>query len=154
MTADRQSDVVVYTDGACAGNPGPGGWAAIIIEGGDERAVSGAEPMTTNQRMELRGAIEGLAAIPGRRRVRLYTDSAYVMNCFRDRWYERWERSGWMNAGKQPVANRDLWERLIAETRRHEVVWNKVRGHSGDPLNERVDGLARAAIASVTKPTT
>jgi ribonuclease HI len=103
--------------------------------------------------MELRGAIEGLAAIDGRRRVHLHTDSAYVMNCFRDRWYERWERSGWMNAGRQPVANRDLWERLIAEVRRHEVIWNKVRGHSGDPLNDRVDRLARAAAASVTKST-
>ena len=128
-------------------------WAAIIIDAGDERAVSGSEPSTTNQRMELRGAIEGLAAIPGRRRVNLYTDSAYVMNCFRDRWYERWERSGWLNSGKQPVANRDLWERLIAETRRHDVGWHKVRGHSGEPLNERVDRLARAAIASVTKST-
>ena len=151
MTAAQEPDVVVYTDGACAGNPGPGGWAAIIIDGAEERSVSGPEPSTTNQRMELRAAIEGLAAIPGRRRVRLFTDSAYVMNCFRDRWYERWERSGWMNAGKQPVANRDLWERLIAETRRHQVDWHKVRGHSGDPLNERVDRLARAAIASVTK---
>ena len=116
--------------------------------------VSGAEARTTNQRMELMAAIEGLATIPGRRRVRLFTDSAYVMNCFRDRWYERWERSGWMNAGKQPVASRDLWERLIAETRRHEVAWNKVRGHSGDPLNERVDRLARAAIGSLTRSTT
>ena len=151
MTPAQEPDVVVYTDGACTGNPGPGGWAAIIFEGGSERVVSGGEARTTNQRMELRAAIEGLAAIPGRRRVRLFTDSAYVMNCFRDRWYERWERSGWMNASKQPVANRDLWERLIAETRRHEVVWNKVRGHSGDPLNERVDRLARAAIASATK---
>ena len=124
------------------------------MDTGEERAVSGAEPSTTNQRMELRGAIEGLAAIPGRRRVNLYTDSAYVMNCFRDRWYERWERSGWVNSGKQPVANRDLWERLIAETRRHEVVWHKVRGHSGDPLNDRVDRLARAAVASVAKSRT
>ena len=154
MTAAQEPDVVVYTDGACTGNPGPGGWAAIIFEGESERVVSGAEARTTNQRMELRAAIEGLAAIPGRRRVRLYTDSAYVMNCFRDRWYERWERSGWMNAGKQPVANRDLWERLIAETRRHEVIWHKVRGHSGDPLNERVDRLARAAIGSLTKSAT
>ena len=104
--------------------------------------------------MELRGAIEGLAAIGGRRRVQLHTDSAYVMNCFRDRWYERWERSGWMNAGKQPVANRDLWERLIAETRRHEVIWNKVRGHSGDRLNDRVDRLARGAAAAAAKSKT
>ena len=97
--------------------------------------------------MELRAAIEGLAAIPGRRTVHLYTDSAYVMNCFRDRWWERWEQGGWMGAGKKPVANRDLWERLIAETRRHEVVWHKVKGHSGDPMNDRVDRLARGAIA-------
>lgn len=150
MTALREAEVVLYTDGACTGNPGPGGWAAIIIEGDRERIVSGAEAHTTNQRMELMGAIGGLAAIPGRRRVRLHTDSAYVMNCFRDRWYERWERTGWVNAGKKPVANRDLWERLIAETRRHDVVWQKVRGHSGDPLNERVDALARQAISTLT----
>ena len=144
------AEVTVYTDGACSGNPGPGGWAAIITEGGVERAVSGAEPHTTNQRMELRGAIEGLIAIPGRRRVQLYTDSAYVMNCFRDRWYEKWEKNGWLGAGKKPVTNRDLWERLIAETRRHQVVWNKVRGHSGDVMNERVDELARGAIATLS----
>ena len=97
--------------------------------------------------MELMGAIEGLASIPGLRCVQLYTDSAYVMNCFRDRWWERWERSGWIGANRQPVANRDLWERLIGETRRHDVVWHKVRGHAGDPLNERVDRLARRAAA-------
>ena len=150
MTGTEAADVVVYTDGACSGNPGPGGWAAIVIDG-DDREVSGAEPATTNQRMELRAAIEGLAAVPGHRRVQLYTDSAYVMNCFRDRWHERWERSGWLGVGKKPVANRDLWERLIAQTRRHEVLWNKVKGHSGDPLNERVDKLARAAIGAATR---
>jgi ribonuclease HI len=141
-------DVTVYTDGACSGNPGPGGWAAIISDGG-EREISGAEPHTTNQRMELTAAIEGLAAIPGRRRVNLYTDSAYVMNCFRDRWYEKWEKNGWLGSGKKPVTNRDLWERLIAETRRHDVVWHKVRGHSGDVMNDRVDALARDAIATL-----
>jgi ribonuclease HI len=139
----------VYTDGACTGNPGPGGWAALILENGRERTVAGAEPATTNQRMELRAAIEGLAAVPGRRTVHVYSDSAYVINCFRDGWWQRWERSGWVNAGKQPVANRDLWERLIAETRRHSVVWHKVKGHSGDALNERVDRLARAAIQTL-----
>jgi ribonuclease HI len=147
-------DVILYTDGACTGNPGPGGWAAIIIDGGEERIVSGAEPRTTNQRMELRAAIEGLTALPGRRRVHLHSDSAYVVNCFRDRWYERWERTGWVNAGKQPVANRDLWERLVAESRRHDVVWHKVRGHSGEALNERVDRLARAAIGAPAKSAT
>ena len=145
-------DVVLYTDGACSGNPGPGGWAAIIQEGGVERVVSGAEPRTTNQRMELRAAIEGLAAVPGRRRVHVYTDSAYVMNCFEQRWWERWERNGWIGANRQPVSNRDLWERLLAETRRHDVVWHTVRGHRGDPMNDRVDALARGAIATLGPP--
>jgi len=101
--------------------------------------------------MELTAAIEGLAAIPGHRTAHLHTDSAYVMNCFRDRWWERWEKNGWKSAGKT-VSNRDLWERLIAETRRHEVVWHKVKGHSGDPLNDRVDRLAREAIKSLGAP--
>lgn len=140
--------MIVYTDGACSGNPGPGGWAAIIIDGDAERVLTGGAPRTTNQRMELTAAIEALAAIPGRRRVRLHSDSAYLVNCFRDRWYERWERDGWTTAGRQPVANRDLWQRLLAESRRHDVHWVKVAGHAGDPLNERVDRLARGAIAA------
>ena len=144
-------DVTVYTDGACSGNPGPGGWAAIIIENGAERVVSGAEPRTTNQRMELMAAIEGLAAIPGRRRVHVYTDSAYVMNCFEQRWWVRWETNGWLGAGKKAVTNRDLWERLLAQVRRHDVVWHKVRGHSGDVMNDRVDTLAREAIATIPR---
>lgn len=109
--------------------------------------MSGGAPHTTNQRMELTAAIEALAAIDGRRRVLLHTDSSYVMNCFRDRWWVRWEANGWVGAGKQSIANRDLWERLIAQTRRHDVVWHKVKGHSGHPLNDRVDALARAGIS-------
>lgn len=142
-------EVTVYTDGACSGNPGPGGWAAIIMEDGAERIVSGAEARTTNQRMELMAAIEGLAAIPDRRRVHVRTDSAYVMNCFEQRWWERWEKNGWLGAGKKPVTNRDLWERLLAQVRRHDVVWHKVRGHSGDVMNDRVDALARGVIATL-----
>ena len=141
--------MTVYTDGACLGNPGPGGWAAIISEAGVEREVSGAAPASTNQRMELTAVLEALRAIPGRRRVHVYSDSAYVVNCFRDRWHERWARTGWRNAGRQEVANRDLWEPLIAETGRHDVVWHKVRGHSGDPMNERVDRLAREVAESL-----
>jgi len=99
--------------------------------------------------MELTAAIEGLVALGGRRTVDLFTDSSYVMNCFRDRWWARWEANGWLGAGKQSVANRDLWERLIAETRRHDVVWHKVKGHSGHALNDRVDALARGAIATL-----
>jgi ribonuclease HI len=142
------ADVVVYTDGACRTNPGPGGWAALIFEGADERIVTGAEAQTTNQRMELRAAIEGLAAISGTRDITVYTDSLYVMRCFVDRWWARWERNGWMATGGKPVSNRDLWERLIAETRRHDVTWQWVKGHSGHPLNDRVDLLARQAIAA------
>jgi ribonuclease HI len=138
--------VIVYSDGACTGNPGPGGWAALIIDGGEEREISGSETPTTNQRMELTAAMAGLAAVPGRRRVHLSSDSAYVVNCFRQRWWAAWEQNGWRNAAGQPVANRDLWERLIIETRRHDVIWHKVKGHSGEPLNDRVDALARAAV--------
>jgi ribonuclease HI len=141
--------VILYTDGACSRNPGPGGWAALIFDGGVERVVSGADEHTTNQRMELRAAIEGLAAIPGARDVALYTDSLYVMKCFVDRWWTKWEANGWLNATKQPVSNRDLWERLLAETRRHAVQWHWVKGHSGHPLNDRVDLLARQAISTL-----
>jgi ribonuclease HI len=144
MTAT--SPLVMYTDGACSGNPGPGGWGVILIEDGRERELSGGERSTTNQRMELTAPLEGLRSLAGRRRVTIHSDSAYVINCFRDRWYDRWRRNGWINAQKKPVENRDLWEALIAEVERHDVTWQKVAGHSGDPLNDRADALARAAI--------
>jgi ribonuclease HI len=137
----------MYTDGACSGNPGPGGWGVIIIEEGRERELSGGEHLTTNQRMELTAPLEGLRSLAGRRHVAIYSDSAYVINCFRDRWYERWRRNGWINSTRKPVENRDLWEPLIAEVERHHVTWHKVAGHSGDILNDRADALARAAIA-------
>jgi len=138
--------VRIYTDGACSGNPGPGGWAAIVIDGDEEREISGGEASTTNQRMELRAALEGLRSLEGPRRVALYSDSAYLVNCFRDKWYVRWQQNGWKNSQKRPVESRDLWEGLIALAARHDVAWHKVAGHSGDPLNERADRLARAAI--------
>lgn len=142
----KRQPVIIYSDGACAGNPGPGGWAAIVIDGTSEREVSGGEPSTTNQRMELRGAIEGLRAVEEPRAVALYSDSAYIVNCFRDKWHERWRQNGWKNAQKKPVGNRDLWEALIALAERHQVSWHKVAGHSGDVMNDRADRLARAAI--------
>jgi ribonuclease HI len=148
--SDSTTPVVLFTDGACRGNPGAGGWAAIIIDGG-EKEISGFESYTTNQRMELTAAIQGLGAISEPRSVALYTDSLYVMNCFVQRWWVRWEKNGWLNTGRQPVANRDLWQRLLVETRRHDVTWNWVKGHSGHPLNERVDRLARQAIVDATK---
>jgi ribonuclease HI len=115
---------------------------------GEAHTISGAEPYTTNQRMELRAAIEALAAIPGSRKIALHTDSSYVMRCFVERWWARWERNGWLATGGKPVTNRDLWERLIAETRRHDVRWVKVKGHSGNVFNDRVDSLAREAITA------
>ena len=121
-------------------------WGAIVIDGAEEREISGGETSTTNQRMELRAALEGLRSLEGRRRVALYSDSAYLVNCFRDRWYARWQQNGWKNAQKKPVESRDLWEGLIALAAAHDVAWHKVAGHSGDPLNERADRLARAAI--------
>jgi len=140
------SPVSIYTDGACSGNPGPGGWGAIVIDDGHEIELSGGEASTTNQRMELTAPIESLRALPGRRAVAIYSDSAYVINCFRDRWYERWRQNGWRNSQKKPVDNRDLWEALLAEVERHDVTWHKVAGHSGHELNDRADALARSAI--------
>jgi ribonuclease HI len=147
-----QSPIVMYTDGACSGNPGPGGWGAILIENGRERELSGGENPTTNQRMELTAPLEGLRSLAGHRRVAIYSDSAYVINCFRDKWYERWRKNGWINSQRKPVDNRDLWEPLIAlALEHHEVSWHKVAGHSGDPLNDRADALARAAITRVAR---
>jgi len=140
------SPVQIYTDGACSGNPGPGGWAAILIDDGNEIELSGGESHTTNQRMELTGPIEGLRALTGRRAVAIHSDSAYVVNCFRDKWYLRWRANGWRNAQKKPVENRDLWEALLELVEGHDVTWHKVAGHSGHPLNDRADALARAAI--------
>jgi len=145
-TSSPRSPVIMYTDGACSGNPGPGGWGAILIDGGRETELSGGENPTTNQRMEMTAPLAGLRAIEGRRQVAIYSDSAYVINCFRDRWYERWRRNGWLNSQKKPVENRDLWEALLAAVERHDVTWHKVAGHSGDPLNDRADALARSAI--------
>jgi ribonuclease HI len=141
-----QSPVIMYTDGACSGNPGPGGWGVLIIEDGRERELSGGENPTTNQRMELTAPIQGLRVLEGRRRVEIHSDSAYVINCFRDKWYERWRKNGWLNAQKKPVENRDLWEALIAQVERHDVTWHKVAGHSGHPENDRADALARSGI--------
>ena len=141
-----QQPVIAYTDGACSGNPGPGGWAAIVIEHGQERELFGGEQHTTNQRMELMGVIQTLYSLHPVSKVAIHSDSAYVINCFRDKWYERWRKNGWLNAQKKPVENRDLWEALIALVAQHDVTWHKVPGHSGHPLNDRADALARSGI--------
>ncbi|MBE0481245.1 MAG: ribonuclease HI [Dehalococcoidia bacterium] len=147
MTSDR---IQIHCDGACAGNGrrrNRGGWAAILVHKGRTRTVSGGEPDTTNQRMELTACIKGLESVKdGRAGIDVYSDSAYLVNCFRDRWHERWVRNGWKNYRKQPVENRDLWERLLKLVARYDVSFHKVSGHSGNVLNEAADRLARAAM--------
>ena len=140
------TDVELWTDGACSGNPGPGGWACVLRCGDEhERELSGHDPATTNNRMELMAVISGLAALTRPCRVTVHLDSAYVMHAVTKGWIPAWQKRGWKTAAKTPVANRDLWEQLIAELDRHEVGWRKVRGHAGVELNERVDRLAVAA---------
>jgi ribonuclease HI len=136
--------IVVYTDGACSGNPGPGGWAWAVAPSGAPQA-SGGEPRTTNQRMEVRAALEAIRAFDPHETIEVVSDSTYVVNCFRDRWWEGWLRRGWTNSQRQPVANRDLWEPLIGEVRQREVRFRWVKGHGGDPMNDLVDRLAVAA---------
>ena len=137
--------VSLYTDGACEGNPGPGGFAAIIDDGSASREVTGAESRTTNNRMELRAVIEGLRALAEPAIVRVVTDSQYVAKGMQS-WIHAWRRKGWKTASGAPVKNRDLWEDLDREVQRHKVRWEWVRGHAGHPENERADALARAAI--------
>jgi ribonuclease HI len=136
--------VEVWTDGGCKPNPGPGGWAAILRFGTNERELSGAEPVTTNNRMELTAAAAALEALTRPCRVVLHTDSEYVRNGV-TRWHAGWVRRNWRNAAGDPVANMDLWRRLLAAAAQHEVEWRWVRGHAGDLMNERADRLATRA---------
>ena len=137
--------VEIFSDGACSGNPGPGGWGTILRCGGQEKELSGFEPETTNNRMELIGAIAGLEALTRPCRVRITTDSEYVKKGMTE-WIGGWVKRGWKNTQKKPVANRDLWERLLELADQHQVEWHWVRGHDGHAENERCDALARAAI--------
>lgn len=137
--------VEIYTDGACSGNPGPGGWGAILRWKGHERELSGAEPDTTNNRMELMAAISSLESLKRPMVVDVHTDSTYVREGIM-KWLKSWKARDWRTADKKPVKNRDLWERLDAATQRHEIVWHWVKGHAGHTENERADELARMAI--------
>ena len=137
--------VELYTDGACSGNPGPGGWAAILVYNGKEKELSGYEPDTTNNRMEMMGAIAGLEAIKGHCHVDVYTDSQYVQKGITE-WVKGWKMRGWKTADKKPVKNEDLWKRLDEANSAHTVRWHWVRGHNGHEYNERADKLAVAAI--------
>ena len=137
--------VTIYTDGACRGNPGPGGWGALLIFGEKEKALTGGEPLTTNNRMELMAAIQALEALTRPCRVELHTDSQYVRKGVTE-WIHGWKKRGWLTADKKPVKNEDLWRRLDAARERHTVDWRWVKGHAGHPLNERVDGLANKGL--------
>ena len=141
------SVVVIATDGACKGNPGIGGWGAILRAGTNERELSGSEAHTTNNRMELTAAIEALNALKAPCTVKLSTDSVYVLDGI-TKWVHGWQRRGWRTADGSAVKNVDLWQALIAAAARHQVGWHWVKGHSGDPDNERADGLANAAVAA------
>ena len=148
MTADTQTLVSIFTDGACSGNPGPGGWGAILKWANHERELSGGEPYTTNNRMELLAAIAALEALKRPCTVDLHTDSQYLRQGIMQ-WIHGWKRNGWRTADRKPVKNSDLWKRLDEAIARHEVRWHWVRGHAGHALNERADELARNAIAAV-----
>ena len=144
-TEQNGNTVVIYTDGACSGNPGPGGWGAFLSYNGTERELSGGEPDTTNNRMELMAAIVALETLKRPCQVTLYTDSKYVMQGITE-WIARWKKNGWRTAAKKPVKNDDLWRRLDEALTPHRVDWQWVKGHAGDPGNERADQLARDAV--------
>jgi len=141
-------EVEIFTDGACSGNPGPGGWAAILRMGGRERELSGGDKATTNNRMELMGAISGLEALKRPCKVRLFTDSVYVKDGA-TKWIHGWKKNGWRTADKKPVKNVELWQRLDSARAPHEVAWIWVKGHDGHAENERADELARSEIAKL-----
>lgn len=135
----------IYTDGACRGNPGPGGWAAVLRSGGREKVLQGGEPETTNNRMELTAAVRALQALKQPAQIVVYTDSKYVQQGISE-WLPAWRARGWKTAGKKPVKNQDLWQALEQAAHGHDIEWRWVRGHAGNPYNEQVDRLAVAAI--------
>ena len=145
MTAESPK-ILIYSDGACSGNPGPGGWGAVLISGEHRKEISGGEGLTTNNRMELLAAISALEALKKRSNVALYTDSAYVKNGITG-WVHGWKRNGWRTAYKKPVKNVELWQALDTLRNKHDVEWHWLKGHAGHPENERADELARQAMA-------
>lgn len=149
MTSTPVKRVEIFTDGACKGNPGPGGWGAVLRYQGHEKTLYGGEPLTTNNRMELRAAIEALSALKEPCIVVLTTDSQYVRKGITE-WLPQWKRRGWRTASKEPVKNADLWQQLDAQNQRHRIEWHWVKGHSGHRENELADALANRAIAELT----
>ncbi len=140
------TNVALYTDGACSGNPGVGGWAAILIANGREKELSGVCPNTTNNRMELQAVIEGLKALKRPCAVDVYSDSAYLVNAFKQDWLSNWQKNGWKNSAGQAVSNMDQWQSLLELSTRHQLTWHKVKGHADNPYNNRCDALAVAEV--------
>jgi ribonuclease HI len=138
-------EVIVYTDGACSGNPGPGGWGAILRWNGTQKELSGGHPQTTNNRMEMQAVIEALKALKKPCLVKIHSDSALIINAFEQGWIKNWQKRGWRKSNKKPVENKELWQDMLKAMEPHEVVWIKVKGHAGIELNERADQLAVAA---------
>lgn len=149
--SETLKQVKLFTDGACSGNPGPGGWAAILRYGAHEKEMSGSMPRTTNNRMEVFAVISGLGALKTRCRVEVYSDSTYVVNAFEQHWLDNWQKRGWKTADGKQVENQDLWKLLLLVVRKHEVTFHKVKGHADHPENNRCDELARAAIRQYLK---
>ena len=145
MSTEQPDKVDIFTDGACSGNPGPGGWGAILRWNGNERELFGGAPDTTNNRMELMAAIQALETLKRPVRATIYTDSTYVKDGI-TKWIHNWKKKGWKTASRKPVKNVDLWQRLEAAVARHDVEWRWVRGHTGHPENERADELARRGV--------
>ena len=145
--SENDKIVDIYTDGACHGNPGPGGWGVLLRYGENEKEVSGGVSETTNNRMELSAAIEALRALKRPTRARIHTDSTYVKNGI-TQWINNWKRNGWQTAAKKPVKNVDLWKDLYEAMKDHDIEWHWVKGHAGHPDNERADGLAKSAVPS------
>ncbi len=139
-------EVTIYTDGACSGNPGPGGWGAMLMYKGNKKEISGGKENTTNNVMELTAVIEGLKLLKFPCKVKLYSDSAYVVNAFIQKWIYGWIKNGWKNSSKEPVKNKELWQELYELTKTHEVEFIKVKGHADNEYNNRCDELARNAI--------
>ena len=141
------TEILIYTDGACSGNPGPGGWGALLLYGEQQKAMRGGEASTTNNRMELMAAIRGLEALTRPCQVKLYSDSAYLVNAFNQGWLKNWQRNGWKTAKKEPVINQDLWQRLLELSEAHIITWIKVKGHSDNEFNNICDRMAVEAAA-------
>lgn len=143
--SDSLPEVILYTDGACSGNPGPGGWGALLLWKGKERELTGGAPDTTNNRMEMMAVIEGLKALKKPCHVKIHSDSALIVNTFKKGWIKSWQQRGWKKSNKKPVENRDLWEKMLKAMEPHTIEWIKVKGHADNQLNNRVDRLAVSA---------